>query len=241
MDDRSQISGDRITELLDELKSANTLINLRLRGVDGYERLTMINDIQEASDGTILILDPPRGFQSAVAKVPRWRLQFAFTGQDGLEYNFNTEGGRISGDGICVPAPTAINRVQRRKYYRVETPPETLMGLTRNGEPLSLDLINLSQSGTLGIVRRVKRKGLSHEPLFNVGENLFNLTIACPGSEDAAPAKAIVKKAVVRRVEVDNEQYRHRYALEFLDIPSADQRTLVSFIYRVQREFLRKR
>ncbi len=241
MEDRSQIQGERILQILEALKTDNTLINLRLRGVDGYERLTMINDIRQRSDGIDLVLDPPRGFQSAVSRAPRWRLQFMFTGQDGLEYHFDTQGGRLENDGIYVPAPETIHRIQRRKAYRVETPPGTLMALTKNSEPLALDLINLSQIGSLGIVRRLKRKGISSEPVFKTGEHLFNLVIDCPGGDDAPPSKATIKKAVVRRVEVDNEQYRHRYALEFLDVLPVDQRTMVSFIYRVQRELLRKR
>jgi len=241
MEERSQIRGERIVQILEALKADKTHINLRLRGVDGYERLTMINDIRQNSEGIDLILDPPRGFQSAVSREPRWRLQLTFTGQDGLEYHFNTQGGRIENDGIYVPAPETLHRVQRRKAYRVETPLGTLMALTMNGEPLALDLINISQTGGLGIVRRLKRKGLSFDPIFKMGEHLFNLVIDCPGGDDTPPSKATIKKAVVRRIEMDNEQYRHRYALEFLEVPPADQRTLVAFIYRVQRELLRKR
>ena len=240
MDDRSQLQGDHINQLLEELKTTNTLVKLRLRGVDGFERLTMINDIRKDANGTFLVLDPPRGFQSAVSQSPNWRLQFTFTGQDKLEYNFNTLGGWIEDVGILVPSPETIERVQRRRHYRTETPPGTLLALKIDGKSMALDLINLSQSGTLGI-RRSRVKELTYEPVFKVGDQLFNLTIACPASQDADASQTAIGKAVVRRVEVDNANYRHRYALEFLEISPADQRSLTEFIYRLQREFLRKR
>ncbi|MFH1985022.1 MAG: PilZ domain-containing protein [Pseudomonadota bacterium] len=241
MDDRSQLKGDRINQLLEELKTTNTLVTLRLRGVEGYERLTMITDIRTDPGGTFLVLDPPRGFQSAVAKAPRWRLQFTFTGQDKLEYNFNTSGGRIEADGIWVPVPEAISRIQRRRHFRVDTPPGTLLALTINGEARAMDLINISQSGGLGIVSRMRRNEQTSEPIFKIGAQLANLVIACPGSPEAEATKASIKKAVVRRVEQDTAQYRHRYALEFLELTPADQRIITAFILRVQREFLRKR
>ena len=241
MEDRSQLQGDRVNQILEELKASNTLIKLRLRGVEGYERLTMINDIRTDDGGTFLVLDPPRGFESAVSQSPRWRLQFTFTGQDKLEYNFNTQGGRVEDGGIWVPLPETMHRVQRRRHYRTETPPGTSLAIRIDGKPLALDLINVSLGGSLGIIRRSRLKELTYEPVLKEGDHLFNLAIACPAGQDAEPSQVTIKKAVVRRVELDSAQYRHRYALEFLEISPADQRTLTAFIYRLQREFLRKR
>lgn len=241
MDDRSQIKGDRIRLQMEELVKANTLVNMRLRGVEGYERLTMINEISKDGADTFLVIDPPRDFQSAIAKEPRWRLQFTFTGLDKIEYNFSTQGGRLKDDAIWVPMPTVVNRVQRRRHFRVETPPGTLLVMTVNGEARALDLINLSQGGSLGVVSRRRGERLSVEPLFKVGAQFFNLTVVCPGNEDTETTRAAIKKAVVRRVEEDRQQYKHRYALEFTEMAPPEQRTVTTFIYRLQREYLRKR
>jgi hypothetical protein len=47
---------------------------------------------------------------------------FDFVGKDKILYSFRTVVGRINGDDIWMEFPEFIERVQRRKFYRIAPP-----------------------------------------------------------------------------------------------------------------------
>jgi len=239
MADGSTIDGKQREGLFRQLMRANTLITMRIRGVEGYQRLTMITDIRKTKAGSTFSIDPPSQFNEKVADLPEWKIHFKFTGPDKIEYSFSTRGGQIADRDIWLPFPEAIERIQRRKHFRIDTPPGTQIRLSVKRASRLADILNLSQGGLLCVLVRLKKE-IRTEPLLRVGDTLNDITLTCPneeGPEDEIP----IKTAVVRRVEADPNHYRHRYAMEFHDMTFSEQGDLTKVIYRLQREFLRKR
>jgi len=233
------IEGKQREGLFRQLIRANTLITMRVRGVEGYQRLTMITDIRQTRGNHSFAIDPPAQFKEKVSTLPDWNILFKFTGPDKIEYSFSSRGGQIEDKEIWLPFPEKIERIQRRRHFRVDTPPGTQIKLMVKKRPRQADILNISQGGLLCVLVRLKKE-IRTDPLLRVGESLSNLTLSCPnedGPEDTVPIRA----AIVRRVEVDPNHYRHRYAMEFMDMTFSEKSDLTRVIYRLQREFLRKR
>ncbi|MCP3951456.1 MAG: hypothetical protein GY697_04465 [Desulfobacterales bacterium] len=239
MADDSTVEGKQSQGLFKQLIRANTLITMRVRGVEGYQRLTMITDIREIRGNHAFAIDPPAQFQEKVGDLPDWNIHFKFTGPDKIEYSFSTHGGQVEGKEIWIPFPYKIKRIQRRKYFRIDTPPGTQVKLQVKKTPRLADILNISQGGLLCVLVRLKKE-IRTDPVLKIGDHFSSLTLACP-NEEAPDDMVPIKAAVVRRVEADPNHYRHRYALEFLDMTFSEQNDLTQLIYRLQREFLRKR
>jgi len=240
MDNRNTIQGDRQRELFEALRDAQTLITLRLRGAtERFERLTLITGVRQDKQTPELLVDSPRGFEHASAALAPWKIIFTFRGTDQLEYTFETRGGRIEGKDLVLPFPEVVERLQRRRHFRVDAPPGTRLTFTRKAQPHSMEVINVSLGGALGVIIR-GNKTTDGSPGFRMNQRLSRITLTCPNS-DQAPDTITIPKAVVRRVERDQASQRHRYGIEF-DGTTPDQlRKLTEFIYRIQRELLRRR
>jgi len=235
----STIEGKQSEGLFRQLIRTNTLITMRIRGVEGYQRLTMITDMRKDRGNHAFAIDPPAQFTETVDGLPDWSIHFKFTGPDKIEYSFSTKGGQIEGREIWIPFPKTIERIQRRKYFRIDTPPGTQIKLTVKKTPRMADILNISQGGLLCVLVRLKKE-IRTDPVLKIGDHLGTITLTCPNEE--GPADTVpIRAAVVRRVEVDQNHYRHRYAMEFLDMTFSEQSDLTRIIYRLQREFLRKR
>ena len=239
MADGSTIEGKQSEGLFRQLIRTNTLVTMRIRGIEGYQRLTMITDIRQLRGNHAFAIDPPAQFAETVGDLPDWNIHFKFTGPDKIEYSFSTTGGQMEGREIWIPFPKAIERIQRRKYFRIDTPPGTQIKLAVKKTPRMADILNISQGGLLCVLVRLKKE-IRTDPVLRIGDHLSNITLTCPNEE--GPADTVpIRAAVVRRVEVDQNHYRHRYAMEFLDMTFSEQSDLTRVIYRLQREFLRKR
>ena len=97
-----------------------------------------------------MLVDPPDDFREAAADQDLWHLRFNFNGPDQLEHIFSTRGGELVEQGLKVPFPEHVERLQRRRNFRVDALTGTRMHFTLkkiNGE---LDLINISQGGAYG-------------------------------------------------------------------------------------------
>lgn len=239
MADGSTVDGKRSEGLFRQLIRANTLITMRIRGVEGYQRLTMITDIRKVKENHSFAIDPPAQFNQKVAELQDWDIHFKFTGPDKIEYSFSTLGGQIEGKEIWIPFPDTIERIQRRKSFRIETPPGTQLTLAVRKTRRLADILNISQGGLLCVLVRLKKE-IKTDPVLRVGDSLNNVTLACPNEEgpvDMVPIRSVI----IRRVEADPNHYRHRYALEFSDMTFSEKSDLTRIIYRLQRELLRKR
>lgn len=142
------IQGKRRFYIFKQLQKDKTFIKMRLSGKD-YERLTIVTGIQTRKNTPFFLIDYPRGFKEVVSRVDVWKMRFEFIGDDNLTYIFRTSGGEISDDKILIRFPEVIERIQRRKHFRLETPFETKLHFEKKSIEFEMNVINISLRGVL--------------------------------------------------------------------------------------------
>ncbi len=222
----------------EQIQQQKTLINLRIAGREGYNRLTMITAIRRRSDKYQFAIDPPNGFDEAVVGLNPWTLHFQLTGPDKLEYRFTTSGGAFEGAAIWIDFPGQVERVQRRRFFRVDTVPGTRLSFALKGEPHQMDVVNLSIGGALAMFARGKSKLAGQSPL-QLKDEVRAVQLICPLEGEVLTAG--IQKFQVVRVEEDREARRCRYGLLFTLTDYSAEKDLTAIVYALQRFFLRHR
>lgn len=237
--DLGKLQGTKITELFRYLVESGTIVSVQAMG-GKFERLTCVIEVRESVKQNQLVVDIPHGFQEEVEKLQPWVLQFNFNGPDKVEHIFVTQGGRRENQALVLPFPEFVQRLQRRRDFRIQTPMGTQMHFQKKNFSGTIDLINISLSGAYGVFRQ-KGQAVSNRPVLKVKELIFKIAIHFPG-RCAGEREAIhIQKAEVIRVEQDIETHQNRYAFEFKLIDREAKQQLTSEIYRLQREYLQRR
>ena len=239
MENPGKFQGQRLNELLRYLIEQKTILSVQLQGTE-YERLTYILDISETANQTHLIIDLPEGFNNVAGRVSPWQLGFNFNGPDKLEYLFSVSGGELHDQGLRIPCPKYIERIQRRKNFRIMTPAGTRMVITTPSLKGLMDLINISLGGAYGTIAKHNLKN-AREPFLKVGDRIDKLGINFPEDNEMAEQIIVIKEAQVRRIDHDMASNRYKYAFEFIDIESDQLANLTQTIYHIQRQFLMRR
>lgn len=240
MSEVGKIEGDRLVELFHHLIEKRVIISMHMVGTE-FERLTCVTGLNRDETGHTLQIDLPNDFRSSVGKNGPLELRFNFNGpEDRLEYLFSTTGGHIRGREIIVPLPDYVDRIQRRKNFRMETPPATKMFLNWGQIQAVFSLINISLGGAYGTLSKHNVKhtdGL----ILSVGDSVENIGIVVPEDKDWDELIIIIKRAEVRRIDHDRDRKLYKYAFEFMDMMAPEKKKLTQSIYHFQRQFLQRR
>ncbi len=202
-----------------------------------YERLTVVTGIRNPHKTPLFLIDCPQGFKEAAAGSDDCRMRFEFTGKDKIKYVFRTRGQTLLDKEICIRFPEVIERVQRRRHFRLSPPLGTLLLI--NAKPLihQMNVIDISEGGVLVALK----KGVPTDEgsLFKVGRHLKVLELIFPDEKDTVLVQ--IKEAVIKRRGKDLVTGRDTCALQFVDIEKYSRKTLVELIYQFQRNILRNR
>ncbi len=239
MADGSKISGQKLVELFETLVASKTIMSMQLMG-GRYERITYIIGIDTAEKEPRLVVDNPEGFNEAAAGARPWRLRFNFNGPDKLEYIFQVEGGAARGKDLILPLPDFVERIQRRKNFRIDAPLGSQMSFTLAAEACIISLINISLGGAYGVLTQPKPKKIPRT-LLKKDQRIYRLELCFPGDEEMEAQTIRIKKAEVRRIEHDRERHIYKFAFEFMDMARQEKEKLTRAIYHAQRQFLQKR
>jgi c-di-GMP-binding flagellar brake protein YcgR len=235
--DTDQITGKDILHLFETLKQDKTLIKCRLIGKN-YENLTMIADIRRKFRKAVVVFDPPEGFQEALAGARSAKVAFEFTGRDGIQYEFRTTAWELHPDQLQVESPPAVQRHQRRKYFRLEAPDGTVAEFQFRNARCCEKVVDVSLGGALIALVCFGSVDSADFP-FKVGDILEDIELQFPA--EAAEETIFINKASVVRFEAGRYAARTCCGLEFLEIDEDQLKTLTDFIYRFQRRYLRNR
>ncbi|BBO70420.1 hypothetical protein DSCA_43500 [Desulfosarcina alkanivorans] len=239
MGEAGKVQGDKLIELFNELIVKKTIISMNVVGA-GFDRLTCITGMTTDSDGSHLLVDPPEDFREAAEVRDLWHLRFNFNGPDQLEYIFSTRGGRFSEQGLKIPFPEHVERLQRRRNFRVNTETGTQMHFTLKKIQGIIDLINVSLGGAYGVLIKSNFKFM-RGPVLRMDQQVYNVSMVFPGDKDTPEETVTVKRAEVKRVEHDQERGFYRYAFVFKELEKEERRRLTQVIYDLQRRYLRRR
>ncbi len=207
---------------------------MNLLGHD-YERLTMVIGVPTKKPPYYFRIDYPNGFERAARNTPSWKIRFEFKGRDRVVYRFRTYGGYVSGKDIFVPFPHHIERVQRRRRFRLEAPLGAKVVFSRYADKYEMTLLNLSEGGALVGTG----KSSSRQPVFQEGDFLGHIAVLfqTEGQQFRIP----IRKALVKRLEKNPLTLRYQYAIQFKDLGKGERKDLKELIYLFQRDFLKKR
>jgi hypothetical protein len=233
IDDIKILYGKDLLRFFQDLKKNKTVIKINLLG-HSYERLTMVIGVMSDGISSHFQIDYPKGFQEAIRRASSWKIRFEFKANDKLVYRFRTLGGYLFERNIFIPFPPHIERVQRRRYFRVEAPLGTQMIIPQETRATFI-LLNISEGGAL------IRPGdeFSRRPLFQKGDFLRDIVIRY--DRDGEPSTISLEKAIVQRLERDLLTRRHQYALRFMELGKDVRNNLKELIYFFQRDYLQKR
>ncbi len=231
-----KIQGNKLIRLMEQVQREKIMLSMRLVG-QNYERLTMITHVPKDKKASFFAIDPPKDFRNTISKLGTWEIQFKFSGLDHLEYIFTTSGGKFSDDEIRINFPDYIERLQRRRYFRISVPTGTKLFFESDQTQREINLINISLRGTLGLLKAFNEKD-PKKPVFKKEDVLKNLKITFPSDIKDNQREVWVKKAILRRAEHDPKKNMDFYAFEFMSIDRDQEKTLIKIIYDLQRMFL---
>jgi hypothetical protein len=239
MAEAGKVQGEKLIDLFNDLIVKKAIISMNVVGA-GFDRLTCITGMTTDADGSHLLVDPPDDFEEAAAVKDLWHLRFNFNGPDHLEYIFSTRGGRLIDQGLIIPFPEHVERLQRRRNFRVNAETGTQMNFTLKKIQGIIDLINVSLGGTYGVLVKSNFKFM-RGPVLKMDQQVYDVSMVFPGDNDTPEETVYVKRAEVKRVEHDQNRGFYRYAFEFKEIEKEEQNKLTQVIYDLQRRYLRRR
>jgi|GEM_PF-313478 len=237
MEDPEKIEGKNLLNLLKALQKDKTLIKMNLPGRD-FERITLITRVRHRRQNPVFLIDYPQGFREAVVDIKNVKMHFEFTREDKVNYYFNAYGWAIYRDEIGVRFPECIERIQRRKDFRLPVPPDTKLYSQLDSTLLEMKALNVSLGGTLALL--VGRKESDKEsPIFNTGEYLSDIKMVFPLEEGDLSVR--IEKAMVVRLGEDPSNKKNCCALQFVSMEAKEEKALTEFIYKYQRRLLQEK
>lgn len=237
--DLDKIRGHKCVSLFRQLIEQKIIVSMYVEGTD-YEQLTVIIGLEQTPLGEHLIIGAPSGFTSVMNNANDWTLRFTLNGPDKLEYLFSTRGGTCLDNEIKVPFPESVQRLQRRKNFRVNTFPNTKLLFVNPDLKGVILLSNISMGGVFGTLVKHSRKN-ANGSLLDMHQLVHNIAITFPGHGDIEKQVVMIKKAKVVRIERDQQRHIFRYALEFKEMSRGQEALLRHTIYQIQRYYLKNR
>lgn len=234
-----KIQGKKLIRLMEQVQRERIMLSMRLVG-QNYERLTMITRIPKDKNVSFFAIDPPKDFRNIITKLGTWEFHFNFNGLDHLEHMFTTFGGKFFDNETRINLPDYIERLQRRRYFRLSVPTGTNLFFESDQVQREINLINISVRGTLGLLKTFNEKD-QIKPVFRKEDYLKNIKIIFPTDIKDNKRKVSVNKAIIRRAEHNPQKNMDLYAFEFTSIDRDQEKTLIQIIYNLQRMFLQKK
>ena len=236
MKELDKIQGKSRLDCIKQLQTDKTLIKMRMLNID-YEYLTIVTDIKIQNSIPYFIIDYTDGFREAVSGLNVWKILFEYTGKDKLKYNFSVSGGKFVHNEIWIKFPDYIERIQRRKNFRLTAPEKSKILFTIDSTRFEMDIINVSLGGVLGAHISMKKE-IQNKPVLKNGDNLTDIKLIFHSKENP---KIHIKKGRVVRLEESTGKTNYRYAIHFTDIAINEENIFTNLIYGFHRQFLRKR
>jgi c-di-GMP-binding flagellar brake protein YcgR len=229
-----KIYGDRRIRLFRLLKKTRTVMNLIVPGKE-FQRLTIVTGLALKGETPCLLIDPPRGIGRLTSASLNGRIIFQFIGVDRLPYVFRSTLYKMAKNALWIRLPAYVERIQRRKGFRITPPSETTLRFVKDGRPCQGEVKNISEGGAL-ITPLAGRKWTD---LLNENDTIRRLIIQC--SENKHALNLELNQAMVTRVSKESMTGRYYYALQFLIAEKDKKEVLVDWLYQCQRDILQER
>jgi c-di-GMP-binding flagellar brake protein YcgR len=237
-----KIQGDAILQLFKGLQQDKIPLQIKLPYGD-YEHISYLKDIRKQKRTHYFLIDYNKDFQKAIDDLDDWWLRIEFTGPEGILYAFQTNDSDLSGGMIWIKFPDNIHRYQRRGLFRLEAPHGTRLYFNVNQTRYKLLVINVSLSGTLGVLVSLTKQ-MEQELKLNNPKILENVELVFPAkdnNDDDDDATVNIKRCQIIRRKRNPQTQKYECAMEFTEITGDEQKKLTELFYQWQRDYLRKR
>ena len=228
-----KISGKKIFDILEQLKSNHTILDIHVIGTD-FDGLTIILGVSGGENPCFFIDDPGRAGYEAPLSVGE-KCYFEFSDESKIKYRFKTNVYSIFGKRIKFIFPEFIERSQRRKAFRIPAPSGTKLVCWHKNSKYEFDVNNVSENGLLASI-----KSVSHKLKFLFEGNILSKLSLSAVQEDISILINIHSAEIVR-IDKIIENNRINFGLKFINIDISDQDELRRFIYYCQRTVLKRR
>ncbi|MEW6076968.1 MAG: PilZ domain-containing protein [Thermodesulfobacteriota bacterium] len=228
------VSGQEKIDIFSQMEKEGIIINVHLRG-SCLKHLAVIKRLTTKKKEWYFLIECPQSFKSAKPEVSEWELAFAFIGDQGVPYRFITSGGGMVGDrDVLIPVPESIERIHRRKHFRIRCHPAALLKAKTDGGEVAMKMVDISQGGSLVMFPDNKGRMLAK------GQILMNIRIMLlPGEKEEESLR--VGRAEVRSVSLEPKSGLYHFGLMFADLNQREEKAIKDRIYVDQRQTLRKK
>ena len=234
METPDRIIGKKINGIIDQLQKEKTILKLNILDI-GYKGLSIVIGVDSDERNSFFLIDYPGGSRDILAKASGKVVFIEFNDLDNIQYSFRSVVEKVAKDSIWIRFPEGIDRKQRRRYFRIATPPGTRITFEMSGRRYELNVINLSEGGAL-----TNQKASHHEEeLFCRDGELRNIFLV--RNEGDLRASICIKKTRIVRIKKNPETGRYSYGLQFLEMGIAEKEDIRKFIYKCQRRDLKSR
>lgn len=230
------ISGQEEVDIFKHLEKEGIILHAHLLGTD-LKQLTVIKRMTCKKKNWYFLIECPPGFKEKVNGIKNWELAFAFIGEQGTPYRFNTSGGEmIGGRDILIKAPDTIERKIRRKHFRIRAHPAAVLKAKVDGEDAVMKMVDISQGGALVMFSDNGRGNR----MLTTGQELTDIRITLlPGEKESQALR--VNRAEVRRVVLEPNSGTYHFGLMFVDLNKLEEELIKERICVDQRQMLRKK
>ena len=240
MADREKIQGSALLKLFTELKMNTVPLKMRLPDSNQLQP-AYITDISKRKKALNFKVHSPAHLLKLSQETAFPHLKFEFTDQENINYVFETNTWKLLRKKLWIAMPEFVHRFQRRRLFRLEAPRGTRLFFNVNGVRYQLLVVNVSLSGTLGVLASLTERTERELKPF-VSKFLKNAELLFP-SEDYKKDGPIVNinYCQIKRMERNPATGKLELAVEFKKISGAEQQYLTELFYKWQRDYLRKR
>ncbi len=162
--------------LLKQVKAGKTPLQMVVLGRN-YERLTLVTGLKMVDDQPSLLVDCPVGFGEDVREPEGARVRLECLGRDRIQYAFRSSIRAVFEKDILLDLPEWIERIQRRRHFRIAPPLGTTISFGRNGAPLKATVINLSEGGALLFLNDAR----DGKPFLWIGAEVWGMSMGLQG------------------------------------------------------------
>lgn len=200
-----------------------------------YERLSIVTGVESRNGQSFLLVDLPKQFENELPDCEGLRVQLEFADRERIPHSCRTVIHRPAGDDLWLVLPDSVERIQRRKHFRVEPPQGTRILFPFLGREIEVPVLNISLGGGLIISPKRGARSLDLDP----GATLRDIRLLSTMEEEKLEVK--IRTAEVIRADRVPESSRIQFALQFVRMEKEDEQILDRFIYYSQRRLLKKR
>ncbi len=237
MDDPDRIKGQRSLDIFNRLIKERSLVKMQILSAE-YEQLTIITGVKTRGNKSFLLIDSPKNFNDAVEDLDNVEIKFEFSEKDGVRFNFKCNGGKVLDKDIWVAFPDYIERIQRRKDFRLWFSDGTIIHFEMDSNRYKMALKNISMGGAYVEISMVKNED-KEIPAFKPGDVLTDIELTFPLDEEEVKVH-IEKASIIRSSELERQK-GYSLGLQFIEIGKNEINILKKIIYDFQRNFLQKR